>query len=133
MSNTVFIIEKQSKAHQPSDPDLPYNFTADLDPRFIKMPGQADHIDPARRTVDSGLPLYDAEPSKLTDISGEAKYVITIAAATLRNVQSHNDSVKNSKMDAAFRSDQVVMAETQFAYMQTTTLQDRHHPRRYIY
>ena len=72
-----------------SDPDLPYAFTADLDPRFSSIPGKADHIDPVRRSVDSGLPLYDAEPSKLADLTHEPKYIIVIAVASMQNVQGN--------------------------------------------
>ena len=58
------------------------------------------------------------------------RYSVTIAVTSLMNVQGHTDAVKNSPVDAAYRADQAKLGETQFAYMQTTTLQDRHHPRR---
>ena len=105
-------------------------FVADLDPRFAKIPGKADQIDPARRSMDSGLPLYDAAPSKLVNLDGELRYVMTIGVATIMNVQGHTDTIKNTKLDAAYRLDQAKMAETQFTYLQTTSLVDRRHPRR---
>ena len=39
---------------QASDPDLPYNFVADLDPRFAPYPSRGNEIDPNRRRIDSG-------------------------------------------------------------------------------
>ena len=74
--------------------------------------------------------MYDATPSKLADLSGELRYVMTIGVATIMNVQGYTETIKNTKMDAAYRLDQAKMAETQFTYMQTTSLIDRRHPRR---
>ena len=87
-------------------------------------------LDPARKMMDSGLPLYDAEPSKLADLSAEPKYVMTIGVATVANCQGYKDHIRNSELDAAYRTDQAKCAETQFAYVQTTTLADRRHPQR---
>ena len=74
--------------------------------------------------------MYDAEPSKLVDIEGECKYVMTIAVATIQNVQGHTEVIRNSEVDAAYRLDQTKLAETQFTYMQTTSLNERRKPRR---
>ena len=76
----------------------------------------------------SGLALYDAEPNKYADISGEAKYVMTIAVASIQNVQGFTDDIRNSLNDAAFRLDQTKMAETQFTYLQCTSLANRRKP-----
>lgn len=44
----------QPTPRQHSDPHLPYNFVADLDPRFHPYPSRGDEIDPNRRSIDSG-------------------------------------------------------------------------------
>ena len=64
----------------------------------------------------------------MADITGESKYVITIALASIQNVQGYTDSIRNSLNDAAYRLDQTKMAETQFTYMQCTSLVDRRRP-----
>ena len=75
-----------------------------------------------------GLPLYDAEPNKLADLSGEPKYVMSIAVASIQNVQGFSDDIRNTLNDAAFRLDQTRMAETQFTYLQCTSLANRRKP-----
>ena len=42
---------------QHSDPDLPYNFVADMDPRFHPYPGKGNEINPNRRSIDTGMIL----------------------------------------------------------------------------
>ena len=55
---------------------------------------------------------------------------MTIGVATIMNVQGYSETIRNTKMDAAYRLDQGKLAETQFTYLQTTSLVDRRHPRR---
>ena len=53
---------------------------------------------------------------------------MTIAVASIQNVQGHSDDIRNSIHDAAFRLDQTRMAETQFTYLQCTSLASRRKP-----
>ena len=53
---------------------------------------------------------------------------MTIAVASIQNVQGYTEDIRNTVNDAAFRLDQTRMAETQFTYCQTTSLADRRRP-----
>ena len=61
-------------------------------------------------------------------MSAEAKYNMVIAVASIQNVQGFTSDIRNTVNDAAFRLDQTRMAETQFTYVQTTSLVDRRKP-----